>query len=474
MKQAIDQFARDIAPGVRESVYKASKLKTEKRMAMLQKDFEDADELRRIAGEIKQHTLEHLGHYLEEAEHNLVNNGAEVHWAANAEEANRHVLEIMRRHEATRLVKSKSMVSEETHLVPYLEKEGIEAIETDLGEYIVQIDGDHPSHIVTPIVHKSKADVARSFEREGLGPYTEDPPTLTRMARNFLRRKYLEADLGLTGGNFVVADTGQVAIVTNEGNARFSMAATRVHIAMIGIEKLIPSKNDLPLFLSLLARSATGQPLTVYNQLIGGPRADNQVDGPEEMHVIFLDNGRSEILEGDCREILRCIRCGACLNVCPIYRQTSGHAYRSVYPGPVGAVLSPLLQGKNFPELADLPKASSLCGACNEVCPVNIPIPDLLLRLRNKGKQENAPRAKIATPDFKMWSFVASNPGAWRTGMQFGHALNVVPHALLNVNPAAKAWQSSRELPKFRGGEFRRWVKQRKDEKQNGNGKASS
>lgn len=460
MKQEIDTFARDLAEAVHKSVHHASKLKTEKRVDVLWQDFEDPNELRRTAGRLKQHTLEHLDQYLEQAESNLKKNGAEVHWAVDADEANRLVLEIMQRHGAKKMVKSKSMVSEETHLVPYLEKNGMQAVETDLGEYIIQIDGDHPSHIVTPIIHKNRQDVARSFEREGIGQYTEDPQELTGIARKFLRKKYLEADVGLTGANFVIADSGQIVLVTNEGNARFSMAATRVHIALVGIEKLIPKRSDLPLYLSLLGRSATGQRLTVYTQLIGGPKAPEQPDGPEAMHVIFLDNGRSEILEGECREILRCIRCGACLNVCPVYRQTSGHAYRSVYPGPVGAVLSPLLKGKDFPELADLPKASSLCGACNEVCPVDIPIPDLLLRLRNRGKKEKAPRAKISTPDLRLWSYAASNAGAWKTGLALGHGMNIVPHAVFNAAPPGRAWLGSRDLPKFQGGAFRKWARQ--------------
>lgn len=465
MNQEVDVFAQQLRGEVRDSVHSSSKIKYDRRVASLGKDFDDPDELRRTAGAIKQHTLEHLDHYLEQAEASFQRNGAHVHWALDAEQANQTVLQIMRDRGASRMVKSKSMVSEETHLVPYLEKNGIEAVETDLGEYIIQIAGDHPSHIVTPIVHLSRKDVAREFERVGLGPYNEDPETLTRMARVHLRKKYLQAEVGLTGANFVLADTGQIVLVTNEGNARFTMAATRIHIVLVGIEKLIPRQADLPLFLSLLGRSATGQRLTVYTQMIGGPKAPGQQDGPEEMHVIFLDNGRSEILAGECREILRCIRCGACLNVCPVYRQASGHAYRSVYPGPVGAVLSPLLKGKDFPELADLPKASSLCGACNEVCPVDIPIPDLLLRLRNRGKREKAPKSKINTPDFKLWSWAASNPGAWKTGLALGHGMNIVPHALMKAAPPAKAWLGSRDLPEFQGGAFRKWARTQQDKK---------
>ncbi|MCD8482599.1 MAG: lactate utilization protein, partial [Verrucomicrobia bacterium] len=347
----------------------------------------------------------------------------------------------------------------------FLEKHGIEAVETDLGEFIVQIDGDHPSHIVTPIVHKNRRQVAESFERHGLGAYNDDPTTITRRARNFLRGKYLEADVGLTGANFVSAESGRIVLVTNEGNARFSMAAPKVHIVLVGIEKLVPYDKDLGLFLALLGRSATGQHLTVYTQFIGGPHAEQQPDGPEHMHVVFLDNRRTEVLASECKEILRCIRCGACLNVCPIYRQASGHAYRSVYPGPVGAVLSPLLQGPKFSELADLPKASSLCGACNEVCPVDIPIPDLLLRLRNKGKTEKAPKASIGTPGFGMWSILATQPAAWKTALRMGHVMNLTPHRLLNIHPSAKAWQSARDLPEFRGGAFRDWFKNRNKRK---------
>lgn len=461
MKQEVDQYAAELDGGVAKAVYLSSKAKTEKRYASLGEDYADADELRRTAGQIKQHTLEHLDLYLERAEESLAAAGAKVHYAVDGESANKTVLEILRKRGAKKLIKSKSMVSEETELVPYLEKNGVEAVESDLGEYIVQIDHDHPSHIVTPIIHKTRQEIARSFEREGLGDYNDDPETITRRARRHLRGKYLAADAGLTGANFVSAESGRIVLVTNEGNARFSVAAPPVQIVMVGMEKLVPKDADLPLFLGLLGRSATGQQLTVYTQFINGPRAAGQQDGPEELHVIFLDNRRSEVLASNCREILRCIRCGACLNVCPIYRQASGHAYRSVYPGPVGAVLSPLLQGKQFPELADLPKASSLCGACNEVCPVDIPIPDLLLRLRDKGKREKAKKGSVNTPGFKMWSMMATQPAAWKTALRLGHALNVTPHAVLNVNPHARAWQSARDLPPFRGGRFRSWMKQR-------------
>ena len=461
LKQSIDLHAENLEEETRNAVRLASKGKTEKRAAAFDKDFEDVNVLRKVASRVKQHVLDDLESYLEKAEKSLTGNGAQVHWAIDGDEANHIVLDIMRQRKATRVVKAKSMVTEETELVPFLEKQGMEAVETDLGEYVVQIDGDHPSHIVTPIIHKNRRQVARSFEREGLGPYTEDPGELTQMARVHLRQKYLQADVGITGANFVIADSGQIVLVTNEGNARFSMAATKTHIVLVGIEKILPSKSELPLFLSLLARSSTAQPLTVYTQLIGGPKAEGRPEGPEEMHVIFLDNGRTDVLASKCREILRCIRCGACLNVCPVYRQTSGHAYRSVYPGPVGAVLSPILNKSGFSELADLPKASSLCGACQEVCPVDIPIPDLLLRLRNQGKEEGAVKTSIDTPGFGLWAIAATMPSAWKTGLKLGHVVNIVPHAVQSLNPSVKSWTQNRALPKFTGGEFRRWLKDR-------------
>ena len=459
--QSIDRHAAEIPREVRDAVRSASKIKTEKRVDILKNDFADPDQLRRVAGAIKQHTLEHLDRYLEQAEAALQRNGVIVHWAVDGESANRTILKIMQEAGARKMVKAKSMVSEETELVPFLEKHGMEAVETDLGEFIIQIDGDHPSHIVTPIVHKNRRQVAESFEREGLGAYNDDPQTITRRAREHLRKKYFEADVGLTGGNFVIAETGRIVTCTNEGNGRFSVAAPRIHIAMVGIEKLIPRDRDLPLFLALLARSATAQQLTVYTQVMSGPRAPGRIDGPEAMHVVFIDNRRSEVLASDCREILRCIRCGACMNVCPVYRQSTGHAYRSVYPGPVGAVLSPLLQGPKFAAYADLPKASSLCGACNEVCPVDIPIPDLLLRLRHKGKTEGAAKASINTPSFGLWSLMATQPAAWKTALCLGHAMNVIPSSWLNIEPSARAWQQARVLPPFRGGAFRDWMRQR-------------
>jgi len=457
--QPIDQFAAGVGAETRAAVYGGSKIGHEKRTRLLFDHYADPNRLRALAGEIKQHVVENLDTYLPAAEARLEANGAKVHWASTAESACEAVYSILKARGATRLVKAKTMVSEEIELDAYLRERGIESLETDLGEFIVQMDHDHPSHIIKPIIHKTRRQIAELFERNGLGAYNDEPGVITQRARQFLRHKYLGADAGLTGANFLVAETGRLVVVTNEGNSRFCLAATRCHIALVGIEKILPSDRDLALFLNLLARSATAQQLTVYNEFILGPRGAGQPDGPDEMHVIFVDNGRTDVLASDCRDILRCIRCGACLNVCPVYRQAGGHAYRSVYPGPVGAVLSPLLLGKAFPEKADLPKASSLCGACNEVCPVDIPIPDLLLRLRDKAHSEGIPSP--GTPPMGAWAILATQPGAWKAALAAGKLLNHMPTSLIPV-PALRAWESKRDLPPWRGGEFRKWLKKRR------------
>lgn len=461
-RQPIDQFAADLPRERRDSVAASAARTTESRVEVLRQDYRDPDALRRLAGQIKQHTVEHLDEYLAKAVTQLRSRGVRVHFASDAKEARSTILQILREKNARKVVKSKSMATEEIHLNEFLEKEGLEVLETDLGEFIIQIDGDTPSHIVRPIIHKNRREVAESFERHGLGAYDDNPETITRRARRHLREGYLKSDAGITGGNFLSAESGRLVLVTNEGNARFSMAANGLHIALVGIEKVVPRDQDLGVFLNLLARSATGQQMTVYTQFINGPRSEDQPSGPEEMHVVLLDNGRSEVLASDCREILRCIRCGACQYVCPVYRQASGHAYRAVYGGPVGAVLSPLLAGKDFASFADLPKASSLCGACNEVCPVDIPIPDLLLRLRNRAHE--AEIASPGSPPMTSFARLGASPKLWRTAMTASRAMNHLPIQMLPVKPL-QDWLRVRELPEWRGGEFRKWMKNRGDSK---------
>ncbi|MEN9975323.1 MAG: hypothetical protein RLZZ282_1329 [Verrucomicrobiota bacterium] len=458
-KQRIDQYARHISDEKQHSVSDGASAGTEKRYQVLHKDYQDPDALRRLAASIKDHTLHHLGDYLAQAEQALTSHGAKVHFASTGQDACQTILSILQNHGVTRLTKSKSMASEEIHLNAFLIDHGVECLESDLGEFIIQLDNDIPSHIVKPIIHKNRREIAQTFLREGIATdYNDDPQAITRRARVFLRAKYMDAQACITGANFVCADSGRMLLVTNEGNSRFGMAPVPVHIALVGIEKLIPREQDLAVFLNLLGRSATGQQLTAYTEFINGPRAPNQPDGPEHMHVVFMDNGRSDILAGNCREILRCIRCGACQNICPVYRQVSGHAYRSPYGGPVGAVLSPLLFGDRFPEFADLPKASTLCGACNEVCPVDIPIPDLLLRLRDKAHcaHIHSPAAIPMMP----FAMLATSPVLWRASMTMSKTMNCLPIQITPL-PPAQAWFGQRTLPAFHGGDFRKWLKAR-------------
>ncbi len=460
MAQQIDQYARDISDEKQHSVIDGSSKGTDKRYSVLFHDYEDPNSLRKLAGAIKDHTLHHLDEYLEKAEKALTERGVKVHYASTDEDARQAILKILREHEVKQLTKSKSMAAEEIHLNPFLIENGIACLESDLGEFIIQLDGDEPSHIVKPIIHKNRRGIANTFLREGIAPdYNDDPETITRRARVHLREKYMVAEAGITGANFVCADTGRLVLVTNEGNSRFGMAPVNLHIALVGIEKVIPQERDLSVFLNLLGRSATGQQLTVYTEFINGPKSENQPDGPEHMHVVFMDNGRTDVLASNCREILRCIRCSACQNVCPVYRQASGHAYRSVYGGPIGAVLSPILFGKRFPELADLPKASSLCGACNEVCPVDIPIPDLLLRLRDKAKREEVP-SDGAIP-MSPFATLATSPSLWRTAMTMSKAMNHLPIQVAPIKPL-QDWLGQRTLPESHGGDFRKWLKARR------------
>ncbi len=459
--QPIDLYARSISDEKQHAVSDGTSSGTEKRYQILHKDYQDPDALRKIAAAIKDHTLHHLGDYLAKAEEALESRGVTVHFASTDENARQTILSILQGHGVTSLTKSKSMAAEEIHLNPFLIENGIECLESDLGEFIIQLDDDVPSHIVKPIIHKNRREIAKTFLREGIAAdYNDDPQTITRRARTYLRGKYMQAGACITGANFVCADSGRLLLVTNEGNSRFGMAPVPVHIALVGIEKLIPREQDLVVFLNLLGRSATGQQLTVYTEFINGPRSANQPDGPEHMHVVFMDNGRTNVLASNCRQILRCIRCGACQNVCPVYRQASGHAYRATYGGPVGAVLSPLLFGDRFPELADLPKASSLCGACNEVCPVDIPIPDLLLLLRDKAKREHihSPAAIPMAP----FATLATSPALWRSAMTMSNAMNHLPFQIAPVKPL-QDWLSQRTLPEFHGGDFRKWYRARKN-----------
>jgi L-lactate dehydrogenase complex protein LldF len=350
--------------------------------------LEHADLVRDRARHAKLRALARLDEMLKTFETNCIRNGIQVHWARDGGEACRIVAEIARSRGLRRAVKAKSMLTEEIHLNAALQSAGVEVLESDLGEYVVQLARDRPSHIILPIIHLTREDVGRVMERTLAVPYTSEPEELCRIARRKLRGEFLRADLGISGGNFGVVETGSICLVSNEGNIRMSTTLPRVHVALLGIEKLVPTLADLEAMLQVLARSATGQTFTAYTTLIHGPRRGPDEVAPEEVHVVLLDHGRSATLAGEQAEILACIRCGACLNACPVFHAIGGHAYGDVYPGPMGSVLTPALRG--LPRWRELPQASSLCGACREVCPVRIDLPRMLLSLRARSAATRA------------------------------------------------------------------------------------
>ncbi len=382
------------------------------RRAMLP-ELHDPLAVRELAAQIKDHTLQNLDRYLAQLVENVRKVGGQVHFASDGEQACTIITDIAKKAAVHRIVKSKSMVSEEVELDRELESAGFEVVETDLGEYILQIGHEKPFHLVVPAVHKSKEDIGRLFaEKLGI-PYTCDPEQLTATARSILREKFRTADMGITGANFAVAETGSICILTNEGNGRFCTSRPRVLVTLMGIEKVIPRMRDLAVFLKLLGKSATGQRITCYTNLITGPKRPGDFDGPEEFHLVIMDRGRRGILESKYRQTLRCIRCGACLNACPVYRKIGGHAYGTVYPGPIGKLVSPLLN--SIEECRDLPQASSLCGACLEACPVRIDIPTMLIEMRS-DLQQRGRMPLLWTIGFKFWRIGMSSSWLYRLG----------------------------------------------------------
>jgi L-lactate dehydrogenase complex protein LldF len=406
----------------------------------------DSGQLRDHAKRLKEHTLAHLDRYLEQLEASVQKLGGQVHWAATAEDARQIIVDIARRAGCSRAVKSKSMTSEEVHLNPALEAAGIEVTETDFGEFILQLAGERPSHLVAPAVHHTRESIAAILSRHTGLALPNEPQALAQAGRRLLRDKFYHADLGITGANFVVAETGTVVLVTNEGNGRLTTTCPRVHVALVGMEKVIPRLADLPVFLKLLARAATGQPLSVYTTLITGPRRAGERDGPEEFHLVLLDNGRSRILETPFRESLQCIRCGACLNACPVYRRIGGHAYGGVYAGPIGSILTPL-----YDSVADnphLPHASSLCGACQAACPVKINIPHMLIGLREL--QHHGKRKPLEDLAYWLWKEVLRRPLLYRLAQRGARAF-LRPLArggwLHSLPGPGGGWTEARDFP---------------------------
>jgi len=373
--------------------------------------LQDAELTRDMARNAKLKILDDLGDNLLKFEKRLQENGVHVHWAAAGEHANAKVVEIAKRRRVKKVVKSKSMLSEEINLNASLMSAGIDVVETDLGEYIVQLAEDRPSHIIVPIIHMTREDVGKVMHERLDVPFSDDPEELAKIARRKLRQDFLEADMGVTGANFGVVETGAICLVTNEGNGRMVTSLPKIHVVLMGIEKLLYTLADLDLFLKLLARSATGQKLTVYTTLIQGPRRGEE-GGPEEVHVILVDNGRSELLGGDLAESLACIRCGACLNVCPIYKNIGGHAYGDTYAGPIGSIITPSLRG--LADWSELPAASTLCGACRDVCPLRIDIPRMLLKLRQTAAEKLTVPIGIKLA-MKGFGAMAAWPGLYRS-----------------------------------------------------------
>ncbi len=420
----------------------------------------DGEALRQAARRIRAHTVANLDRYLAQFADEAERHGCVLHWAETAEAAAATVVSIARDRGVTLAVKSKSMVTEEIELNRALEQAGIRVVESDLGEFVVQVAGDRPSHIITPIIHKRREDVAALF-KEKLGARDEDVadvPAITAFARRILRTEFLNSGMGVSGANFAIAESGSLCVVTNEGNGRLTTTVPRMHVALLGLERVLPGAADLGVMMQLIARSATGQAAPVYTNVMTGPRrigsesagtSDGDPDGPSELHVVVVDNGRSRMLGSDLAEILYCIRCGACLNVCPVYRQIGGHAYGGVYPGPVGSVVSPGLYG--LEAWGDLPHASTLCGACRDVCPVCIDLPRLLLDLRARGNREGIGPLWLKI-GMAIFSAIATRPLLFRAaGAVAGRLTRMIARDgwVRRIVGPLGAWSAARDFPVF-------------------------
>ncbi|MDP2699250.1 LutB/LldF family L-lactate oxidation iron-sulfur protein [Thalassospira sp.] len=424
--------------------------------------------LRDKAVEIKNHTLENLDHYLTAFEANVKANGGHVHWCKDSEEACQTILKICRDKDAKSVLKGKSMISEEIGLNAFLEKQDLQVVETDLGEYIIQLRHEPPSHIIAPAIHVHKEQVADSFRatHKGRDPnrVLDEPRDLLDEAREVMREHFFAADIGITGANFLIAETGTSVIVTNEGNGDLTQTLSRVHIAVASLEKVVPTLEDASTILRVLARSATGQEMSSYTTFSTGPRRAEDLDGPQEYHVVLLDNGRSNMLGTDFQDMLRCIRCAACMNHCPVYGAVGGHAYGWVYPGPMGSVLTPSLIGIN--QSGHLPNASTFCGKCEEVCPMRIPLPKMMRHWREREFEKHLGASSVRY-GLKGWAFMASRPRLYRaaTGLA-ARLLRILGggRGALRSLPFAGGWTQIRDLPVPEGKTFKQlWEEQQKN-----------
>ncbi len=415
---------------------------------------------------IKMHVLDHLDYYLERFEQKVIETGGQVHWCTTPKEARDTILELCRSVDAKTCTKGKSMIAEEIALNPFLEENGVLPIETDLGEYIIQLADEPPSHIIGPAVHKTKDQISDLFfehhQKYGKTERQSDGRMLVNEAREILRQKYIDADVGITGANFLIAETGSTVIVTNEGNGDLTQSLPKMHIVIASLEKVIPTMEDASTILRLLARSATGQEFSVYTTFSTGPRRDDDLDGPGSFHVVLLDNGRSKLAGSEDRELLRCIRCGACMNHCPVYHAVGGHAYGWVYPGPIGAALDPHFIG--IEEARHLPNASTFCGRCEDVCPMRIPLPSILRRWRERAFESNVtpPAERFGVG---AWAWLAKHPAFYRVGTRLavrGLSLLGGRRKRIAKLPLAGGWTATRDLPAPAGQTFQdQWRRQR-------------
>ncbi|WHY92528.1 LutB/LldF family L-lactate oxidation iron-sulfur protein [Neobacillus cucumis] len=433
------------------------------RKLMAAEELGNWEEWRSHGEEIRKHVLENLDFYLYQLSENVANRGGHVFFAKTADDANQYIRRVVETKQAKKVVKSKSMVTEEINLNACLESTGCEVIETDLGEYILQLDDhDLPSHIVGPAMHKNKEQIREVFVKKLNYQKSDKPEEMALHARETLRNEYLTADIGITGCNFAIAETGSICLVTNEGNADLVTALPKTQITVMGMERLVPTHEELDVLVSLLTRSAVGQKLTSYVTVLSGPRDEGDVDGPEEFHLVIVDNGRANILGGEFHSILQCIRCAACVNVCPVYRHVGGHSYGSIYSGPIGAVLSPLLGG--YDDYKELPYASTLCGACTEACPVKIPLHELLHKHRQiiVEKEGRAPISeKLA---MKAFGLGAASPSLYKLGSKIAPSVMnpfTVGDKISKGPGPLKAWTEIREFPALNKERFRDWFKNR-------------
>ena len=422
--------------------------------------FQSWESARQLAAETKWDAINHLDKYLVEFVEKIEARGTKVHWAGTAVQAREIILQIIREKKAGSVIKSKAMTAEEIHLNAALEQAGLNVVENDLGEFIMQLRKEAPYHIVFPSMHLTRGEISDLFQRELGSEPSNDPEELTMIARRALRKKFLTADIGITGANFAIAETGMISITENEGNARLTAALPKTMISLIGIEKILPKLGDLALFLPMLATAGTGQPLTGYNTMYGGPRQPGETDGPEEWHIVLLDNHRTELLaDAEQRDALSCIRCGACLNVCPIFRNVGGHTYGTVYSGPIGSVITPHLRG--LQDWKHLSNASSLCGACTEACPVKIDLHHHLLQNRRNAAQEKP--AFVERRAYKIFGFVVRRPALWAAAKKIGWLTQPLQRLVKGtaLDPA-KAWTQTRDLPPQPSESFKDWWRKRK------------